>query len=95
VTKLWASRFAWESYSASKLLLRERIARQVTGRVAGSVATYVESPRDKALGNTVKVRRKIEDLVAEVTARFEQRGLNYAEAATGAFVSLSRPILLF
>jgi hypothetical protein len=41
MTKLWAS------WSASKLV-GERVARQVTGRVASRVAPYVEPPCNEA-----------------------------------------------
>jgi hypothetical protein len=47
-TKLLESQ-CWESYSASKLLVGERVARQVTAYVDGIFAPYVKSPCDKAL----------------------------------------------
>jgi hypothetical protein len=49
VTKLSASQ--WERYWASKSL-GVRVARQVTGRVAGIVDFYVEPRSDKALGES-------------------------------------------
>jgi hypothetical protein len=50
VTKLWTSR--GDRYSASKLL-GERVAWQVTGRVAGRVGPYIEASSDKALDESL------------------------------------------
>jgi hypothetical protein len=43
---------SWQSYSVSKLLCKN-VARRLTGLVTGIVASYIEPPSDKALGESL------------------------------------------